>query len=163
MWWKEFRRNSVAPSRDNSKTLAYFASQALKRSLKMVRLSARHVQLSRSMFLAVDCSYSVNSSEYKLQMQGLARAFASREVVAAIGQGSLGRIAVMVVQWSGSRIQQDVVPWTIVDGAAAANRVAGLISSAPRLTAEAATTSRRCKSDNLFAGWLLNCRTAPDT
>jgi len=93
-----------------------------------------------ALVLAVDCSFSVDSSEYKLQMQGLAQAFASREIIAAIEQGSFGRIAVMVVQWSGARTQKVVVPWTIVDGRRAANRVSDAISATPRLTSEQATS-----------------------
>jgi len=36
-----------------------------------------------ALVLTADVSYSVDSSEYKLQMQGLAQAFASQEVVAS--------------------------------------------------------------------------------
>ena len=80
-------------------------------------------------------SSSVNNSEYNLQMQGLANAFASREVVALIKRCRLGRIAVMLVEWSGRRLQSVIVPWTIVGDVVTANGVARAISAAPRQSA----------------------------
>jgi len=92
----------------------------------------KNAEVDLALILAVDVSYSVDNSEYRLQMQGLARAFASRDVVALIRRCRFGRIAVMVVEWSGRRSQSIVVPWTIVSDAAAAQRVARAISAAPR-------------------------------
>lgn len=92
--------------------------------------------------LAVDCSYSVDSDEFELQMQGLARAFKSAEVVEAIQAGPRGRIAVSVVQWSSWQSQQIAVPWTLISDAASSLRFAAAIDNAPRLTAEGATSIR---------------------
>ena len=94
----------------------------------------KKIEVDLALVLAVDCSYSVDNTEFNLQMQGLARAFASQEVIAAIEQGPLGRIAVMVVEWSGMRAQRVVVPWKIVGNAVSARRLAVAISVAPRLT-----------------------------
>ena len=85
--------------------------------------------------LAMDVSSSVDASEYHLQNKGLARAFASPEVIALIQSCRLGRIAVMVVQWSGRGFQSTVVPWSIVSDKATADRVARAISAAPRRSA----------------------------
>ncbi len=63
--------------------------------------SARSAQdiVDLALVLAVDCSYSVDSVEYRLQMEGLARAFRTSKVIDAIKNGPSGRIAVSVVQW----------------------------------------------------------------
>jgi hypothetical protein len=82
-----------------------------------------------ALILAVDCSHSVSRSEYELQMVGLARAFASQDIIAAIGDND---IAVMLVQWSGSDDQIISVPWRIVGDAASAIALADAISAAPR-------------------------------
>ncbi len=82
-----------------------------------------------ALILAVDCSHSVSRSEFDLQMGGLARAFASEEIIAAIDENN---IAVMLVQWSGSDNQIVSVPWMIVRGAASAIALAENISAAPR-------------------------------
>lgn len=87
-----------------------------------------------ALVLAVDCSFSVDRGEFNQQMQGLARALASPEVIEAIEQGALGRIAIMVVEWSGAKDQKIVVPWTLINNAVSARRVASAISTAPRAT-----------------------------
>ena len=89
--------------------------------------------------LAVDCSYSVDSTEYRLQMEGIARAFETADVQRAIRQGAFGRIAVTVMQWSDDESQAVVVPWTVVDGEATARRFAAAVSAAPRQLAEGGT------------------------
>ena len=99
------------------------------------KATPENTRVDLALILAVDVSYSVDNSEYHLQNQGLARAFASREVIASIRQCPWGRIAVMFVQWSGRRLQSTVVPWTIVSDEATAYRVARAISAAPRQSA----------------------------
>lgn len=96
------------------------------------KATPQNTQVDLALILAVDVSSSVDNSEYHLQNQGLARAFASREVITLIRQCRLGRIAVMIVQWSSPRFQSAVVPWTIVSDAASADRVARAILTAPR-------------------------------
>ncbi len=90
--------------------------------------------------LAVDCSYSVDASEFALQRIGLAEAFRHPAVVAAIQAGPHGAIGVAVVQWSGAANQSTVVPWTLVTGAASAATLAARIEAAPRMTQEGATS-----------------------
>jgi len=93
-----------------------------------------------ALVLAVDCSYSVDASEFRLQMDGLAAAFQSEEVIAAIRSGPLGRVAVTVFQWAGPGSQAVVVPWTTLESRADALRLAGELARAPRLSAESATS-----------------------
>ncbi len=90
--------------------------------------------------LAIDCSYSVDASEFALQKSGLAAAFRHPSVVAAIQAGARGAIGVTVVQWSGATNQSTVVPWTLVTGADSAAALAARIEAAPRMTQEGATS-----------------------
>lgn len=94
----------------------------------------KSIEVDLALILAVDGSYSVDSSEFDLQMQGLARAFVNPAVIAAIKQGKLGRIAVVVIEWSGLQSQKVAVPWTIVSDDNSAHQFAGAVSAAPRLT-----------------------------
>ncbi len=90
--------------------------------------------------LAIDCSYSVDASEFALQKTGLAEAFRHPAVVAAIQAGDRGAIGVAVVQWSGAANQSTVVPWTLVTDADSAATLAARIEAAPRMTQEGATS-----------------------
>jgi hypothetical protein len=71
--------------------------------------------------LAVDCSYSVDSREFRLQMDGIGHAFQHKDVQRAIQSGPLGRIAVTVFQWSDAENQSLSTPWTVIDSPATAN------------------------------------------
>jgi len=68
-------------------------------------------QVDLELVLAVDCSYSVDNVEYKLQMKGLANAFRSKEIRELINSGPVGTIAVTVIQWSKWNVQIPVIPW----------------------------------------------------
>ena len=70
--------------------------------------------------LAVDASGSVSMDRFDLQTRGYAAAFANPRVIQAIRSGPLQAIAVAMVQWTGPRLQTDVLPWTVVDSEAAA-------------------------------------------
>lgn len=89
--------------------------------------------------LAVDCSYSVDAREFRLQMDGIGQAFQTRDVHRAIESGPLGRIAVTVFQWSDAENQALSTPWTIIDGPASANAFAQKIFSIQRQLAEGGT------------------------
>ena len=116
---------------------------------------AQQVSLDLRLVLAVDCSYSVDAREFSLQMEGIAQAFRSKEVVDAIEQGSFGRIAVMVMQWSSAASQIVAVPWTVIEGRGGALRFAETVASTPRLTAEGGTSLAAAL---LFASELLEAQ-----
>ncbi|MDJ0683148.1 MAG: DUF1194 domain-containing protein [Alphaproteobacteria bacterium] len=88
--------------------------------------------------LAVDSSYSVDDAEYALQIEALGAAFRHPEVIDAIASGPIGAIAVAVVQWSGARNQETVVPWTLVTPRSAPG-LGAVISAIPRSSADGAT------------------------
>lgn len=82
-------------------------------------------------FLA-DSSGSIDKAESMFQREGHARAITHPEVVSAIRQGLLQRIAVTYVEWGNARYQDVVVPWTIIDGPRSAQEFADALLAAPR-------------------------------
>ncbi|MBZ0218382.1 MAG: DUF1194 domain-containing protein [Fimbriimonadaceae bacterium] len=101
---------------------------------------ARH-EVDLSLVIGIDCSYSVDSQEFNLQKIGIAQALASQPVLNAIADGPLGRISVIVVQWSSAASQIEMVPWTLISGPSDATRLARLIAESPRLTSDGATST----------------------
>lgn len=64
-----------------------------------------------ALVLAIDVSGSVDTDEYRLQMDGLADAFRSEDIAAAINADGKKGIYVTVVQWSGATRHEQIVPW----------------------------------------------------
>jgi hypothetical protein len=81
-----------------------------------------------ALLLAVDCSTSIDSGDFRLQMDGLAAALRHPAVVKAIAGGEHRQIAVSLMLWSDRRTQHIVLPWTLLAGRAsletAAQRIA---------------------------------------
>jgi Protein of unknown function (DUF1194) len=67
-----------------------------------------------ALVLAIDCSYSVSAEEYRLQMQGMGRAFMNPQVFEAIETGPNKRIAVSAFLWSDDASQHLIFPWRII-------------------------------------------------
>lgn len=82
-------------------------------------------------FLA-DSSGSIDSAETAFQRQGHADAIQHPDVISAIRLGILGKVAVTYVEWGDMHHQDVVVPWTIIDGAAAAKAFSERLMAAPR-------------------------------
>ena len=81
------------------------------------------------LFLAVDVSRSMSPYELEIQRLGYASALASDEVVGAILNGAIGRIALTYVEWAGTGSQEVIVPWTMIDSAEDAREVAAAITA----------------------------------
>lgn len=71
-----------------------------------------------ALVLALDISSSVNQREYNIQLQGLARAFRTPEVIEAILTPQGAAIATIVYEWSGYNQQDVAIPWTMLDSEA---------------------------------------------
>lgn len=82
--------------------------------------------------LLADSSGSIDRAESQFQRQGHAQAITHPDVLSAIQQGLLQRIAVIYVEWGDARHQDVVVPWTIIDGADSAQKFAEALLAAPR-------------------------------
>ncbi|WP_299782980.1 DUF1194 domain-containing protein [uncultured Roseobacter sp.] len=77
-------------------------------------LSAQDVEVDVELFLAVDVSRSMSPAELEIQRRGYAEALTSAQVMKAIENGLLGRIAITYVEWAGEYSQRVVVPWTLL-------------------------------------------------
>ncbi len=85
------------------------------------------------LMLLADATGSIDDVENRMQRQGYAAAMVDPQVLWSIRNGGeLGRIAVAYVEWAGSRTQDLVVDWTVIDDAASASAFAARLLAAPR-------------------------------
>lgn len=80
--------------------------------------------------LAVDVSGSVDSSEYRIQMDGLAAGLRDPIVSEALVRG---QARVMLVQWTGESRQRVTIPWTKIDSFIALEKFADQVAQDPRV------------------------------
>lgn len=64
--------------------------------------------------IATDVSYSIDREEARLQREGVAKAFLSREVVQAIRGGILGKIAVAYIDFASTPFNVRVMDWRVI-------------------------------------------------
>jgi hypothetical protein len=74
------------------------------------------MEVDVELVLMVDVSRSMSPAELELQRRGYAEALASDEVIAAIGRGFLGQVAIAYVEWAGDGAQRVIVPWRLLRG-----------------------------------------------
>jgi hypothetical protein len=91
--------------------------------------------------LSSDVSRSIDSDKFKLQRDGYAAAIANPRVVQAIRSGSLGKIAISLVEWSGVGAQKIVIDWFIIRDEATAKNFSAQIVEAPRAFADRTSIS----------------------
>ena len=84
--------------------------------------------------LAVDVSRSVDAEEMEMQMRGYAEAFRDPRLIDGIAGGPLGAVAVTLFVWSDWNIQNTLVPWMRLDGAASCEAFARAIDRSSRET-----------------------------
>ena len=85
-----------------------------------------------ALVLVTDVSRSVHDEEYEMMKQGYAGAFNDTEVLAAIGGGALGRIAVSYIEFAGPTEVRTVVKWMVISDAASARAFTKKLEAAPR-------------------------------
>jgi hypothetical protein len=93
--------------------------------------SQTQVRVDLELVLAVDISRSMDYEEHSLQRNGYVEAFRHKDVVNALTSGPEGRIAVTYMEWAGETSPDQLIPWTIIDGAAAAHAFADTLASEP--------------------------------
>ena len=95
---------------------------------------AAEMAVDLELILAVDVSRSMDYDEQKLQRDGYIAAITDPDVIAAIGRGANGRIALSYIEWAGPNKQSVLVGWRVVDGAASARAFAAVLAEAPMQT-----------------------------
>jgi hypothetical protein len=88
-------------------------------------------EVDLELVLAVDVSGSMDRDEQALQRSGYIEAIRHPDVIAAVGSGLLGRIAVTYLEWAGPGRQRIVVPWSLIDGPVTAETFAAKLIAAP--------------------------------
>ena len=83
-----------------------------------------------ALVLAVDVSGSVDTAEYKIQMEGLGAALADGAVSEAL---VVSKAKVMVMQWSGTGRQHISIPWTHMIDFDVVDQMALEVASLPRV------------------------------
>lgn len=122
------------------RTVALGSLGAIAAFMRPDRVFSSEYDVDLALVLAIDCSFSVDSAEFRLQMQGLGQAFMTAEVKKAIRSGPLQRIAVTAIQWSDEGNQVVILPWTIIAGDADADEVGNILTVMPRRLAEGGTS-----------------------
>ncbi|WP_225767344.1 DUF1194 domain-containing protein [Inquilinus sp. Marseille-Q2685] len=90
--------------------------------------AAQDQPVDLELVLAVDVSRSMDDDEQALQRDGYVSALTHPEVIDAITSGVHGRIAITYVEWAGAGSQAVILPWRLIDGAAAARTAAADLS-----------------------------------
>jgi hypothetical protein len=85
-----------------------------------------------TLVLVSDVSRSIDDSEFKLEKDGYASAFTSKQVIEAIQGGSIGAIAVAYVEFASSFEVRTVLDWQLIHDQASAQAFADKLVAAPR-------------------------------
>lgn len=103
-------------------------------ALITTRNARASTEVDVELVLAVDVSRSVDTEEMEMQMRGYAEAFRDPRLAEGIAGGPLGAIAVTLFVWSDWNIQNTLVPWMLLDGAASCAAFARALDGASRET-----------------------------
>ncbi len=124
--------------------LSDLAREALRRALLMAGLligawcaiampaKAQGQAVEVELLLAVDSSSSINRYEFDQQMRGLAEAFRSSLVKAAISALGQRGVAVALMQWAGRSQQHMSAEWRVLRTAEDAEAFADYLDATPR-------------------------------
>jgi hypothetical protein len=82
--------------------------------------------------LVTDVSRSIDDAEFKLEKEGYAEAFTSRQVLEAIQGGTVGAIAVAYVEFASSFEVRTVLDWGVIRDQESARAFADKMLAAPR-------------------------------
>jgi Protein of unknown function (DUF1194) len=121
-----------------TRLLGFFVAIAVLLASPAVR-AAEEVDLL--LVLSSDVSRSVDAQKFKLQRDGYASAIINPRVIQAIRSGSLGKIGVSFVEWSGIGAQRIVIDWTVIRDEATAKDFSAQIIEAPRAFADRTSIS----------------------
>jgi Protein of unknown function (DUF1194) len=117
------------------------------------------VRVDLALAIAIDVSYSVDSFEHRLQMEGFSAAIQSPEVLEAIKKGKYQRIAITVYQWSDEFNQRVLVPWRMIATEADAKKLGDYLAIGRRDVSEGGTA---ISASLVFASTLFETAPAAD-
>ncbi len=109
-------------------------------------------EVDLALVLAIDCSFSVDTDEFRLQMQGLGQALQDPLVWDAIRRGPNQKIAITVFQWSDNDNQRVVLPWITLASPQTTQQTGATLANMSRRLAEGGTsiTNALLFSETLF-------------
>ncbi|MEC7763876.1 MAG: DUF1194 domain-containing protein [Pseudomonadota bacterium] len=120
-------RSRAASASSLASSAALIAGLALAAPVQAQGESCR-----QALVLALDVSGSVDSAEYRLQMDGLAQALLDPAVSRAILAPGAAPIALYVFEWSGPQFQNTLVDWTLVTDGATLDSIAATLTTTQR-------------------------------
>jgi hypothetical protein len=85
-----------------------------------------------TLVLVSDVSRSIDDTEFKLEKDGYAAAFTSKQVIEAIQGGNIGAIAVAYVEFASSFEVRTVLDWQVIHDQLSAQAFADKLVGAPR-------------------------------
>ena len=107
--------------------------RAILALLLLVPVLARAAEpVDLALVLVSDVSRSVDDTEFRLQKEGYAAAFADPRVQAAIRGGMVGAIAVAYIEFSNTYDVRTVVGWRVIRDPATAQAFTDALLAAPR-------------------------------
>lgn len=89
--------------------------------------------------IGLDVSHSIDASEYRLQLDGLAAALLSPDVESAMLDLPDHPVRLLVFEWAGPGSQRRIIDWLVVLSAADLARTAAVLREQPRLESVSST------------------------
>lgn len=120
----------ILPNRSARMIAAFFSCAALAAIPSAAPAAPQQVDLK--LVLATDVSGSIDNEELQIEREGTADAFLDPNVIKAIQGGSLGRIAVAMVDFSMSQYNKIVIDWHIISDRNSAAAFAEMVRRLPR-------------------------------
>ena len=118
---------------------------------------ANEIVTDANIVTGLDISYSIEPDDMRLEIEGMARAIRSPEVLAAIQGGRYGRIGFAVFAWHHDQFPM-IVPWAVIASEADAVAVARQIDARLRVNVEAEARA----NEAFYIGRLTNLSQAID-
>jgi hypothetical protein len=124
------------------------AHAAEARRLPVPRAARQAVDVQ--LVIATDVSPSIDEMEAHLQREGIAEAFANPQVIQAIQAGSLGKIAVVMLDFSSTEYNRVVLDWRPIGDKNSALAFSEAVRRAPRTFGRHTSISQAIESAMLL-------------
>lgn len=100
---------------------------------------ARAEACRQALVLGLDVSGSVDDTEYRLQLDGLAAALQNPQVQEALMQMPEAPVRLMIYEWSGPEDQRVLAPWTVISSKGHLQAIQSKLRKATRVHMEPST------------------------